>query len=291
MLVREYPIVTEVDNSDVIIIDKESGGTKIITFENLVKGIDGGGGSDPDPTPSGDLSLLSVEMRRILYRGKNLGNIVTNAQLAEIKAGTFDDMYIGDYWEIGGVKWLIADFDYWLNCGDQDNGMTDHHVVIVPEKSLYNGQMNTTNVTTGGYNGSAMRGSGLNNAKTMINTAFGSAVKTHREYITNAVTNGVPSGGLWVDSVVDLMNEVMLYGCYTFAPTSNGSVGLYGRISVSNSQLALFMLNPKMIKIRENYWLRDVVSAALFALVGPGGYADHYVASASAGVRPVFAIG
>lgn len=33
-----------------------------------------------------------------IYRGKNLGTSVTSAQWAAIKAGTFDDMFIGDYW-------------------------------------------------------------------------------------------------------------------------------------------------------------------------------------------------
>ena len=33
-----------------------------------------------------------------IYRGKNLGGTVTDEQWAAIKAGTFDDLFIGDYW-------------------------------------------------------------------------------------------------------------------------------------------------------------------------------------------------
>ena len=34
-----------------------------------------------------------------IYRGKNLGAYVTDEQWDAIKAGTFDDLFIGDYWE------------------------------------------------------------------------------------------------------------------------------------------------------------------------------------------------
>lgn len=91
-----------------------------------------------------------------IYRGKYLGDEVTTDQYVAIAAGTFDDMYIGDYWTINGVNWRIAHFDYWLNCGDTET--TTHHVVVVPDTILYSAKMNETNVTTGGYTHSLMRG-------------------------------------------------------------------------------------------------------------------------------------
>ena len=53
-----------------------------------------------------------------IYRGKNLGTTVTEEQWEAISSGSFTDLYIGDYWVIGGVNWRIAAFDYYLNCGD-----------------------------------------------------------------------------------------------------------------------------------------------------------------------------
>ena len=93
-----------------------------------------------------------------IYRGKYLGDEVTADQYAAIAAGTFDDMYIGDYWAINGVNWRIAHFDYWLHCGNSGSGTTEHHVVIVPDLALYNAKMNETNTTAGGYLHSKMRG-------------------------------------------------------------------------------------------------------------------------------------
>lgn len=230
-----------------------------------------------------------VELRRVLFRGKNLGTALTAVQKAVIKDGSFKGMFLGDYWSIGGRIWRIVDMDYWYNCGD--TAFTSHHLVIMPDEALYNTQMNTTNVTTGGYVGSAMYKSNLANAKTIVNAAFQGSVLTHREYLCNAVANGRQSGGAWFDSSIELPNEPMMYGHPHFSPTSDGSTvpSIY---TISKTQLALFMVCPRFIVNRSyNQWLRDVGSAAVFAYVDNNGLPNCGGASYSAGVRPVFPVG
>ena len=230
-----------------------------------------------------------VELRRVLFRGKNLGTALTAVQKAAIKDGSFKGMFLGDYWSIGGRIWRIVDMDYWYNCGD--TAFTSHHLVIMPDEALYNAQMNTTNVTTGGYVGSAMYKSNLANAKTIVNAAFQGSVLTHREYLCNAVANGRPSGGAWFDSSIELPNESMMYGHPHFSPTSDGST-IPAIYTISKTQLALFMVCPRFIVNRSyNQWLRDVVSSAFFAVVDGIGFTICYYASASFGVRPVFPVG
>lgn len=224
-----------------------------------------------------------------IYRGKNLGTTVTEEQWEAISSGTFTDLYIGDYWVIGGVNWRIAAFDYYLNCGD--TSFTKHHAVIVPDTCLYNAQMNTTNVTTGAYKGSAMYTANLTQAKSTINSAFGSShVLSHRIYLSNATSNGRASAGEWTDSTVDLMCEHMVYGSGIFSPVSDGS-SVPNNYRVEKGQLPLFALEPSRICNRATWWLRDVITAALFAFVGNGGNADYTYASSSPGVRPAFCIG
>lgn len=230
-----------------------------------------------------------VELRRVLFRGKNLGTALTAVQKAAIKDGSFKGMFLGDYWSIGGRIWRIVDMDYWYNCGD--TAFTSHHLVIMPDEALYNAQMNTTNVTTGGYVGSEMYKSNLANAKTIVNAAFQGSVLTHREYLCNAVANGRPSGGAWFDSSIELPNESMMYGHPHFSPTSDGSTvpAIY---TISKTQLALFMVCPRFIVNRSyNQWLRDVVSSAAFADVDGSGDPSYHGASGSYGVRPVFPVG
>ena len=233
-------------------------------------------------------AFIPKEQRRMIYRGKNLGAVVTEEQKANIKNGTFKGFFLGDYWTIGSYTWRIVDFDYWYNCGD--TAFTTPHLVIMPDKPLYNAQMNETNITTGGYTGSLMYTENLDQAKTLAASAFGDLILTHREYLTNAVTDGHASAGAWFDSTLDLPNEIMMYGCHVYAAMNNGTV-IPTNYTIGKTQLALFTVVPKLISNRATFWLRDVVSSASFAFVDVGGTAHCLNASASRGVRPVFAIG
>lgn len=234
-------------------------------------------------------SFAPVELRRVLFRGKNLGTALTAVQKAAIKDGSFKGMFLGDYWSIGGRIWRIVDMDYWYNCGD--TAFTSHHLVIMPDEALYNAQMNTTNITTGGYVGSEMYKKNLANAKTIVNAAFQGSVLTHREHLCNAVANGKQSGGAWFDSSIELPSEIMMYGHIHFGNASDGNT-IPNIYTPSKTQLALFMVCPRFITDRSHaQWLRDVVSSAGFARVHDNGATDCSSASNSYGVRPVFPVG
>lgn len=258
----------------------DGNGVKVITVENLHKGLQ----TDIDSVRN--VLADGAAAHNCIYRGKNLGTSVTAEQYAAISSGKFTDLYIGDYWVIKGVTYRIAAFDYYYNCGDTN--FTKHHAVIVPDTSLYKAQMNTSNVTTGGYTGSAMYKSNLAQAKTTIKAAFGSAhVLTKRELLTNAVNGNTPSGWAWFDSDVELMNEVQAYGSVVWgARDGNGY-----NVASGDGQFPLFMFDRTKLHNREDYWLRDVASATTFSDVNNNGNADNYNASYSGGVRPAFCIG
>lgn len=258
----------------------DGNGVKVITVENLHKGLQ----TDIDSVRN--VLADGAAAHNCIYRGKNLGTSVTAEQYAAISSGKFTDLYIGDYWVIKGVTYRIAAFDYYYNCGDTN--FTKHHVVIVPDTSLYKAQMNTSNVTTGGYTGSAMYKSNLAQAKTTIKAAFGSAhVLTKRELLTNAVNGNTPSGWAWFDSDVELMNEVQVYGSVAWgAHNGNGY-----NVASGDGQFPLFMFDRTKLHNREDYWLRDVSSATAFSDVSDNGHALNDVASNSRGVRPAFCIG
>ena len=267
-------------------------GLKKITFANFrAKAVEG---TEAKIAP---LLFNNAGAHNAIYRGKYLGNTVTTAQYAAIKAGTFNDLYIGDYWTIGGVNYRIAAFDYYLNSGDTN--CTTHHVVIVPDTCLYNAQMHNTssggwesgaaNTTAGGYVGSDMYKRNLEQAKTTIKSAFSGHILKHRIYLTNAVANGRASGSAWCDSEVDLMCEQMVYGSGIFSPVSDGS-NVPANYRVEKSQLPLFQHEPSRICNRNNWWLRDVITASSFALVNGRGYANYDTASNPIGVRPAFCI-
>ena len=241
---------------------------------------------------SAELCNRNAGFHNSVYRGKNLGTSVSAAQYAQISAGTFDDMFIGDYWVINGVTWRIACFDYWLNTGD--TACTTHHVVIVPDSNLASSAMNATNITDGGYIGSDFKtgensNTGLATAKSAINSAFGSAhILSHRELFTNSVSGGIANSWAWYDSTVDLMNETMVYGHEACSGKLTNSLNY--NVGIDKGQLPLFKHDHSRITNRAHWWLRSVVSSAYFAFVYTGGNADNYNASHAYGVRPAFAI-
>lgn len=272
MRITEYDAITTFNPDDILITDGTRG-TKKILMSNFITAI---------------AEIGTPEQHRMTFGGRNLGTAVTSAQLTAIRDGSFKGLLVGDYWVMGGVNWRIADMDYWLGCGD--TAFNAHHLVIVPDTCLYNAKMNDENITTGGYVGSKMYTENLNQAKTIINSLFVDMVLSHREYLVNAVSNGKASGGAWLDSTVELMNESMVYGHREFTPGCDGTT-IPANYTIDKTQLALFALAPKFITNRSNQWLCDVVSAAYFAGVGTGGATYSYSASNSFGVRPVFALG
>lgn len=253
--------------------------------------LSGGTLTGPLVMPGGG-TALSIEddaaTHNMVYRGKNLGSSLTAEQAAAIKAGTFKDIYLGDYWQISGRDFVVAGFDYWYKCGD--TSCNTHHVVIIPRSQLYTYKFNPTNTTDGGYVGSDLYKNGLTQAKEIFNAAFGSAhILNHREYLVNAVTNGKPTGSDWYDSTVDLMGENMVYGGRQFSPMPDGTDpwNTCRNYTIDKSQLPLFRLAPWMSFVRDQWcWLRDVVSAAAFAACAGNGTAHCGGASAAHGVWP-----
>ena len=269
----EYPAVSRPAKNDIFIIDGPKG-TRKLTMADAAIELAG---------------MISPINHRNIWRGKFLGNAVTAAQKAAIANGTFDDIFIGDYWTISGIDWVVADMDYFYRTGDTE--LTKHHLVITPRSGLYTHVMNDSHDTTGGYANSKMRASGLDEAKAKFTAAFGDMVITHRELFTNAVTNGKPSGGAWMDATVELMNEIMVYGTTVFTPGCDGATVPY-LYTTNKIQLAAFQLNPAFITVRgQLYWLRDVVSGANFAFVASGGSADSCGAAHAVYVRPYAIIG
>ena len=274
-----------VGESDHLVLDGNNG-TRKITFEKLAEAFN---------KKFGWMSLwgdnLPVGQRRNTWRGKNLGSVVTEKQWDEIGNGTFKDLFLGDYWEIDGHKWRIVDFNYWYGFGDSGQNIYTYHLVIMPDRLLYLHSMNDTDTTEGGYVGSKMYKTGLNEAKNIINNAFGAShVLKHREYLVNTVTNGKPSSGSWYDSTVELPNEFMIYGSHIHSIQQDSSTIPF-RLTIDNVQLAgLKAIHSLILSERYSFWLRDILITGYFSRVNGDGACGFSYASRINGVRPVFGI-
>ena len=280
--ISELTEATEAKDTDIMcMVDLGNGETKKIAFKNLLSGI--------IPRNAG--------AHNAIYRGKDITDLFYDGTLSkQIAAGTFDDIYIGDYiiGKVSNRKYIVADINYRLHMGDTE--CTTPHVLMIPERTMGNAQMNTSNVTTGAYIGSAMYTTNLTPFKTIIKNDFETShILKHRNHLQNAVSNGYESGGTWYDSDIELMNETMVYGSNIFKNCLNGS-NIPNNYTIDKSQLSLFRHRHDLTVAlndsgsRQWYWLRDVVSSTGFASVYNSGHAYYRYASNSGGVRPAFLI-
>ena len=84
MKFSEYQAVKTLTADNIFLVDGDAG-TKKITAADAVLA---------------SLALNSVHNRRAAIRGKNLGTSVSLEQKTAIQLGTFDDLWVGDYWVI-----------------------------------------------------------------------------------------------------------------------------------------------------------------------------------------------
>ena len=108
------------------------------------------GSNSPSPTPSWIENI--PEMHRNIFRGQSLGNSVTAEQLTAIADGTFNNLYVGDYWTIPtvvdnvqtDVKYRIIDIDYFLNRGSGTTRVMVHHLVLMPDDYIITAKYHTS---------------------------------------------------------------------------------------------------------------------------------------------------
>ena len=272
----QQPETTSVSDGDYLYV-WQNNTLKRVSAKNLTSGLS-------------TLSSTGAYAHNSVTRGANLGSSLTDVQSAAIRDGSFNGLYLLDYWTINSVNWRIVAFDYYYGTGD--TSCWTHHVVVVPDSQLYTAAYNSTDTTAGGYVGSDLYKTGLDKAKTIITAAFGSDhILTHRNCLNNAVTNGIPSGSAWFDSTVELMTEANVYGTKHWAVSEHGEDSGVDFYTVDKSQYPGFAAAPSLQTVTHQWlWLRDVSSASCFAGANGNGYATRNHATFVGGVRPAVCI-
>ena len=228
-----------------------------------------------------------------IFRGQYLGTSITTEQYNSIANGSFEDLYLGDYWNIGGHNWRIWGFNTFLRDGDSE--CTSPHILLMPDDNYLkaNGSdtryMKDSNDTSGGYKATKFFTTYANQIYNELTAYFGSHILSHRELISNASSNGKDFGWDWASVPVGIPTEINIYGSSGWGASEIAGTGY--NIGVNKTVFPLAVVEPSLITNREDWWLRDVVSASNFASVDFDGRADSAGASASwLGVRPYILI-
>lgn len=291
--IKNLPTATP-GKDDVIVIDGEGGTRKV---------------------PLGDLAALVGKtgiagFHNSVYRGANLKErfgINDDKALADevsrrIADGSFDDLFVGDYFTITitsnygteNVDVVLAGFDVYL--GSFDEWIEYHHAVCVTRGKLHtNHKMNATHTTDGAYEGSEM----CRVVLPAYATAFNSALNGHVKTVCDSVTCSMDSTKInssessltgasedWesYDLQLSLLTERELFGSPVYSSSAYD-------VGYETSQLPLFRLNPASKAVGDWYWLKDVASAQYFCNCGGDGSASYSSAGIAYGVRPRFLIG
>lgn len=251
MRLKDLPtiIVEEITDDDVIVLDG-SDGTRNINAKNFM-GSTGGG------------VVFPFDLRKLIWRGKNLGSVITDEQRNVIKNGTFDDLYLGDYWHSNKCNFTIVDFDYWY---DGNPISSSHHVVVIPT-DLVNVDISpwTTN-NNEAYISSDVR-TEINNhfESDFVNLCFDPEdilmYKTNLSELKTFVleTNKLSEVSYKnVTTKYELMNEKMIFGNCVSGLTN--SIDFHFLSSeTDNYQMLAFKLKPKFIMgYMSSSWLRDI---------------------------------
>lgn len=216
-----------------------------------------------------------------IYRGKKLGTAPTAEQYAEIKNGTFNDLFIGDYWETDNNIWRIAAFDYYYGIEIQRTYMNKHHCIIVPDYKMHHhnstdesGFFNTS--PNGGFWSSNLYKLTTPILDNLITNLFGSKILSVYIQSTAGLLQGDTSSTAHRFSLSNklcksfFLSESMVLGRHGSSIQSTNKISSFDysyQCVYDKGQLPLFQIRHDLIPLKFHvgetkspYLLRDIVS-------------------------------
>lgn len=247
MKITEYPSVTELTDNNVFLIDGPSG-TKTIAKSDLIYALF-------DNIP---------EMHNHLYRGKNLGTSYTASQKEEVSNGTFNDMWLGDYWNVGGNKWYICGFNIMGSPTYSEN-----HIVIMGDDLAQNIKWDSTqsgsNMGKIAYTQSTIYKVDLPNyVSNSIPSTFKSNLYEREEYLVTAkdATTFKTTSSSWIKvsaNVPRISNILGVPNTFSWVDEKNSwKSGIDPSLANSGGKFPIFnFVKPYKILGSNTFWLQD----------------------------------
>jgi len=236
-------------------------------------------------------------LKKVITRGNNLGKTITAAQKMAIRNGTFDGMWLGDYWQFNDntCRWIIVDFDRYL---DHPNGTNQHRITIMSDRNLGIDNIGEAGWCINGWNGSKMRrdyAEGMVRFASALQVFDISDFKPFPVFEPHAFENADDSWALiekswsWEYPKVTIPSEFEMFGSNSVHVRING---IDSNVMPIARQLSYFRLGNPIPFSGESFWLRDQVTKNRFALY----YGDQRHVSwadwtSKYGVRPLMSIG
>lgn len=229
-----------------------------------------------------DFTRSAAGNHNAFYRGVNLGKSITDKQIESIRNGSFYNLYVGDFWQIGLDFYYIAHLDYFP--------ASDHHAVLVPDSTYgneaYGKKASSSDDYVGYYysnihryiDGTCRRAIKdgikmyLKDADIKVSSRVSPAHGSYRDRITSTTTR---------TPICSLTHE-MVFG-YPARWVGDDEQ------EFNNGQLAIFQYNKKFAN-QGAYWLGDLhgLDVGVECYLGRTRYKP---VTQNSGVRPIIVIG
>ena len=203
-------------------------------------------------------------------RGNNLGNSYTASQQSAIASGDFTDIYVGDYWEISGIKYYIVDIDYYFNYGNP-TPTTDHHVIVFPDKVL---SAQGYAMDAPYYAASTVFTTYLPAIAAQLETTFGSFL------ISQPTTLFASASASWISAKCILPSMIQIQGYSQQIPNN--------LVQQKSEIFSYFRYKKDLFASDQRYWLRDTDGGGTFAFFTQNAQVYFHASSNTYYLRPYF---
>lgn len=312
--ITELQATTGLVGSDMIIVELADGGTKKMTYGDLITVIQASlkGNEDAMMTIANISSIQTDEAGKVpssaLVKEMNDDFTVMKREIMApygyfgieqdldtlmgyVKAGQWDKFAIGDYFidtRTNGQKvmWEIADKNGYLHCGD--TSLESNNIICIPRDCINETQQyNTSNTNTGGYAASLMP-SALESIAATFSAKLQGYMTSVRRLENNKGSWAWASRRISLPSVTEILGHEgwadMYSGgpvCHSLALFTGGNVHIMKGRGFNKSEAA-----------RQWYWLADPSAAntAGFCFVDYYGNSDDTGASYAGGLAPLIVL-
>lgn len=312
--ITELQATTDLVGSDMIIVELANGGTRKMTYGDLITAIHASfkGNEDAMMTIANISSIQTDEAGKVpssaLVKGMNDDFAVMKREImapygyfgieqdldtlmSYVKAGQWDKFAIGDYFidtRTSGhkVMWEIADKNGYLHCGD--TSLESNNIICIPRDCINETQKyNTTNNNTGGYAASLMPA-----ALESIAATFSAKLQGYMTSVRRLENN--KGGCAWASRRISLPSVTEILGHKGWADEWSGSPVCHSLALFTGGNVHVMKGRGfnKSETDRQWYWLADPSAAtnADFCVVTNNGRSDRNTSSYDGGLAPLIVL-
>lgn len=223
-----------------------------------------------------------------IVRGSSLGNEFRQNHKDAIRTGSFQDLWLGDYWLYNNVRWMIVDFNYFR--GTEES--VKNHIVVMPDRSLSASSATKAEDPLKNYCDSLMYDAAAK-LKPQFAALFGDEyIMGHKDVLANTYAGSATfpytsdqvlvRGGIYST----IPDEVMMFGARLMAPVQ---AGRDAASHITGKQFSYYRQGMGIPNPHQIFWLRDKCWYNYFTC-----WADYRLSSriwnTTAGLRPFVCI-